>query len=241
VPRAAKVSLILVFVLALLLVGADRVLAAVAEGQIEKKVTEQLAAQNIKTVGEPSVTVEGVPFLTQVVGKEFKAIRIRLDSVQSTGITLTDLDVRATKVKADVFELMDGKGEITATKVAGTGAVSYSSIAGLLQQPDLTIVADNGKLKLRLPVKFAGQSFAVVAFGTVAMSGGKVKLTVNDVRPDGGGLPGGAQTLLTALAGKLSQELELPALPYDMTVESIEVAGEGLRVHASALNVPLSG
>ncbi|WP_412541361.1 DUF2993 domain-containing protein [Longispora sp. K20-0274] len=240
-PKAAKIALIVVVVLGVVVVAADRVLAVVAENVLADKVAEQLKTREISSTGKPDATIEGFPFLTQAAGGEFEAVQVHAAALKSQGMALTDLTVRATGVKADVSALASGKGEVTAAKVTGTGTVPYSSIAGLLQQADLTISAEKGQLKLRTPFRVAGQTFRVVASGTVTLENGRVRLTVTDFQADGGGLPSAAQPLLRALATKLSQDIALPTLPYDLKLEQIEVGNEGLTVHASALNVPLSG
>ncbi|MGY0234991.1 LmeA family phospholipid-binding protein [Longispora urticae] len=240
-PKWAKVVVIVVVILGIALVAADRVLAMVAENVLADKVAEQLKSRDITATGKPDATIEGFPFLTQAAGGEFDAVEVHAAGLKSQGVALTDLTVRATGVKADVSALASGTGEVTAAKVTGTGTVPYSSIAGLLQHADLTITAENGKLKLRTPFRVAGQTFRVVATGTVALENGRVRLTVTDFQADGGALPPGAQALLRALASKLSQDIALPTLPYDLKLEKIETGNEGLTVHASALNVPLSG
>lgn len=240
-PKAAKISLVVAVVLLGLLLAADRVLAFVAGNVLTDKVSQQLTERGVENTGELDATVGGFPFLTQVLGGKYDAVEIRAANLRSQGVSLTDLTVRATGVEAPAGALMRGEGTVTAARVTGSGLLPYSSIAALLHQPDLTIVADNGRLKLRTPIRFAGQSIMVVASGNLVLDGGRLTLTIEDIRPDGGGLPPGAQLLLSALRGRLSQEIALPPLPYGLTIERLDVAGDGLQVQVSAVNVPLSG
>ncbi len=241
VRKPGKIVLILVVLLVALLVVADRVGVAAAESAISKKVSQKLASQDIQTNGSPDVTIEGFPFLTEVATGTYKAVVIKLASATSKGIQMSDLVVRATDVHAKATEVLNGQGEIKADQITGGAAIAYSSIAKLLHTPDLSVTPDNGKLKIRVPVQFLGLSINVVATGEVSVVGGKLRVKIVDVRQAGGGLPAGADGLLRQLGSQLSQDITLPALPYGLTLRSVTVANDGLRITAGAANVPISG
>jgi hypothetical protein len=79
--RRGRGLLITVVVLLLLLLGglliADRYGASYAEGVLSDKVAEQVRQQKASS-DTPEVTIEGVPFLTQVARGEYQEIRIEL-------------------------------------------------------------------------------------------------------------------------------------------------------------------
>ncbi|WP_018347573.1 LmeA family phospholipid-binding protein [Longispora albida] len=234
--KAGKITIAVVLTLGILTVAADRVLAVVAEDVLTDQVSTQLKGRGIEAKGEPDVAIGGFPFLTQVVGGEFDEVTIGVGEVRSTGVAITDLEVKATGVRTDL-----SAKSATAGVVSATGTVPYASVAGLLGQPDLTVTADNGKLKLRTTVRVAGQPVVVLATGAVTLSNGRLKLVLSDARPESGTFPAGSQRLVNELTGRLSQEVPLPALPYSLTLDKLEVTDGGLRVSASARNVPLSG
>jgi hypothetical protein len=241
VPKAAKLTLILAIILGLFLVAADRVLNLAAESAIQKRVSQQLIAQGLQVRGTPQVSIEGFPFLTQAVGGEFGAIRVAIPDLRSDTFSLTGTQIRAVGVKADVAEVLRGGGTVTAARITGASTVAYSSIAGLLRQPNLTSSVDNnGKLTLRMPVQLAGRSVTIVAPVTVALVDGQVRLAVSDIQTEGGELSPGIRARLSTMASALSRELTFPVLPYNLTIERVEVTKDGLRVSASATNVPLS-
>ncbi|HZB29380.1 MAG TPA: DUF2993 domain-containing protein, partial [Streptosporangiaceae bacterium] len=68
-----KVLLVLLFVLIIVVIAADRVGVAVAQDQIAK----QVAAQN-DLPSKPDVKIHGIPFLTQAIGGNYQRIDVRI-------------------------------------------------------------------------------------------------------------------------------------------------------------------
>src|SRR5690348_11176792 len=79
--HAGRRLLITLIVLLIIIVGAlavlDRLGASYAERVISDRVAEQVANQKA-TSEKPDVTIEGVPFLTQVVKGRYQEIKIEL-------------------------------------------------------------------------------------------------------------------------------------------------------------------
>ncbi|HEX2416716.1 MAG TPA: DUF2993 domain-containing protein, partial [Micromonosporaceae bacterium] len=106
-----------------LLVVADRAAAWMAEDRIAEQITKRAAEREIRMRGEPDVSVEGFPFLTQVMAGEFQAINIRMSGVSLDGVDVDTLDIRATGVAADVGKLMNGSGEVRASRLTGSATI----------------------------------------------------------------------------------------------------------------------
>src|SRR5262245_48783373 len=106
--RRGVILLVILLVIVGLLVVADRVAVGVAESKIATLVAQQTQAQQIKTNGDPDVTIEGFPFLTQVFSGEYDAIDITFNGITAQGVTLSKLDVKATDVSAQMSDLMKG-------------------------------------------------------------------------------------------------------------------------------------
>src|SRR5260370_4022692 len=85
--------LIGVFVLAVLLVTADRISVAVAENQISDRLTSAYGLPE-----KPGVSITGFPFLTQVAAGDYGQIDVSASQVPAGGAPLRHLDVRLTRV-----------------------------------------------------------------------------------------------------------------------------------------------
>lgn len=240
--RKAGIGLLVtVLVLVGLVVLADRGAAWAAEDRIAGQVALKADQQNIAMQGEPEVTVEGFPFLTQVLAGEYEAVTIRMEQVTIDGVQLESIDVRATTVRADLGDLMNGSGEVRAERVAGEATVSFAAVRELIGYEGATVTGQDGKLLIRVPLEIAGGavSTTVVALADVSVSDGAVKIDVDKVNAEDENLPPGADAALDRVAGSLSRTVPLPKLPYGMTVGEAKVTDAGVAATASARDVPL--
>src|SRR5689334_23717370 len=112
--------LIVVVVLGGLLLVADRVGAYVAASTIASQAKKELAARDITTPSDPTVTVGGFPFLTQVARGRYQSITIHVDHPSSQGVTFDTLDVVANGVNASTSAVINRTGSITADTITGT-------------------------------------------------------------------------------------------------------------------------
>lgn len=231
---------VVVAVLVALLVAADRVGAWAAERVVAEKVSQEIGQLDV-SASEPEVTIAGFPFLTQVGDGRYDEIRVLLRDVSAKGITLPELDIRARGVRADLNALMSGEGPITADHVLGTATVGYTSVRELIDQPGLQISEADGKLRMRLPLRVAGQEVTAVATGEVSAADSRVRIDVTDIRTDGVEAPPQLQRLLDGYKSRLSTEIALPPLPMRMRIEGVQVRYEGIAVTASAQGVPIAG
>ncbi|MET8349766.1 MULTISPECIES: LmeA family phospholipid-binding protein [unclassified Micromonospora] len=243
--RKLLVGLVVLLVLvAVLLVIADRVAVGVAERAIADRVSQEVTKQGAQSA-EPDVEVGGTPFLTQVLDGRYQRISIKLRDVQASvegdAVRLPVLDVDARNVRASLDTLRTGQGDVVADTVDGTGTISYDSLAALLDRPGLTLGEQGGKLTVTAPVDILGQKLTVsgTADVTVAESGA-VALRFNDL--DAAGLPNLplARTLLNNYAKGISVDVPLPDLPFQLAVREVRPLPEGLAVTADAKNVPIN-
>lgn len=242
--RVLIVLLVLLVLLAAGLVVADRFAASYAEQTIGDRVSEQLTRQQAHA-NEPDVSVEGVPFLTQVVKGNYQEIKILLDNFSAPAgnnqtIKMAQLDIRAKDVDAPLDTLRSGTGEITAGTVTGTGAITYADLAGLIGQDGLTVSEKDGKLVGAAPVQALGQTFNVSGTATLEVKDGVVQVRFADVTA--AGLPDIplVRNLVDNYVKQLSYNLDVPALPLNLKVQKVEPRPEGLVVTAGANNVPLN-
>jgi hypothetical protein len=242
--RVLITLLVLLLVLAILLVVADRVAASYAERMISDRVSEEIASQKA-TAEQPDVTIDGVPFLTQVVGGDYQEIQILLTNLsgevgKNQSVKMAKLDIRAHDVSAPLDTLRTGSGRITAGNVTGTGTITYAELADLIGQEGLKLTEQDGKLMGTMPVKAAGQTFQVTGTANLEVADGVVRVRFADITSDG--LPDIplVRNLVTGYVNKLAYDLAPPPLPLGLKVQKVDPRPEGLVVTAGANNVPLS-
>ncbi|MET8151151.1 DUF2993 domain-containing protein [Actinoplanes sp. NPDC049668] len=236
-------GVLLVLLLGLLFV-ADRVGKSVAEQLIADRVVSQLDTQEA-TAQPPDVTVEGVPFLTQVLSGNYQEIRILLNDFSGPAgngkkIDMKLLDIRAEDVKASLDTLRSGTGDIVAGTVTGAGTITYANLADLIGREGLTLSERDGKLIGTAPIKVLGQTFNASGTVNLAVNDGVVSVTFADVTAEG--LPNLplVRGVVDSLVRQISVDLKVPALPLGMKVQKVEPTPDGLVVTAGASDVPLS-
>ncbi|MFI5932597.1 DUF2993 domain-containing protein [Actinoplanes sp. NPDC051494] len=236
--------LVLLVLLAVALVVGDRVAASYAERTIADRVAEQVANQKA-TAERPDVTVEGTPFLTQVVAGDYQEIKILLKNFSApdqTGnmIKMPTLDIRAQDVDAPLNTLRTGTGDIVAGTVTGTGTIEYPDLATLIDQDGLTLGEKDGKLVGSAPIQAVGQTFQVTGTADLAVADGVVQVRFSDVTA--AGLPDIplVNNLVDNYVKQLAYNLDVPALPLNLKVQKVEPRPEGLVVTTGAENVPLN-
>ncbi|HEY7273339.1 MAG TPA: DUF2993 domain-containing protein [Actinoplanes sp.] len=246
--RTGRRVLVTFIVLLIIIIGAlavlDRFGASYAERVISDRVAEQVANQKA-TSEKPDVTIEGVPFLTQVVNGRYKEIKIELRNftgpvANGKTISMPLLDVRAKDVRAPLETLRTGQGNIVATTVTGTGTVSYAEVAQLVDKPGLKLAEKDGKLAVTAPLTVLNQQVTVRGTADVTLQNNVVSLRFDQVTADG--LPDVpfVQNLLNNYARQISIDLRLPQLPLKLVLKKVEPTADGLVVTAAANEVPLN-
>jgi LmeA-like phospholipid-binding len=250
--RWGRILLILALVLIVLVGVADRVAAHVAEQTISSKARDQLAAEQITTSAPPSVSIAGFPFLTQVLAGNYHEIDIKLANPTSRGVRLDDLTVVATNVSAPASGLMNGNATVVAAKVTGAAHIGWNSVQQLADlsgldryglHPDMLRIepADSGKVRISAPVTVLGQSFNVVATGSVRVTSGVLHVSTSSIQAGDSSLPSAVNQQLDQLKNALSFDIKLPPLPYHLSVDSVSANSAGVQINASAQNVSLTG
>lgn len=226
-------------VLAALVVVADRGGAWYAADAVADQVDAELAAQGVDSA-PAEVTVDRVPFLTQVVTGEYESVTVVLRDLDSGPVRVSRAELVATDVRAELSQLVDGAGPVTAAQVRGTATVDYDSVAGLTGYDRLELAPDGDGVRVRLPTELVGIELVVVGAGQVTIDDGAVRLDVAEVQlaDDAPAVPG-VDAALATVAQQLSVTVDLPTLPYGLTVESVAVGEEGLVATVSARDVRL--
>jgi hypothetical protein len=221
--RLFKLAFSLVFLLVLLVV-ADRLAARVAGQVVADRIK---ASQHLTTT--PEVTVDGFPFLTQLVRGTYdqvdaSAVDINRGKVRASslslhlhGVHLKAADVLSQSVKA-----------ISVDRADGTVVLSYADVNALVQPEGIKVTpAKNGSLVVSGSVKLAGQTVKGSGTGSVAAVPAGIQVTVSNIKA-----AGLSSSLTSLLVSKLSFVIPTSSLPYGVSVQSVHAAADGVTVTA---------
>jgi hypothetical protein len=218
---------IVVLVLIVLLIAADRIGVVVAERAVADKAQTQLASEDVTIDGKPKVDIHGFPFLTQVAAGHYDRIDISVPDPSTRGVRLDSLAVTATDVSADTGALINGNGRIEASKVVGTGNLGWAAL--------------NQLIDLSAPASFRGQTFTIQAIGSISVKKNVLHVAVSNVTASDTPLPQVLQPTLRAIANQLTFDVRIPQLPYRLSLDSVRATSGGIAITASAQNVVLGG
>jgi len=242
--------LLITFIVLLVILGGalavvDRFGASYAEREISDRVAQQVADQKA-TSEKPEVTIEGVPFLTQVLRGNYQEIKIELRDFSGPAgngktIKMPLLDVRAQDVRAPLDTLRNGTGSIVATKVTGAGTVDYATLEGLVDKDGVKLTEKDGKLAITGPVKIANQTVTVSGVADLSVKNNVVSVRFEQVSAPGLPQVPLVQNLLNNYAKQISVDIKIPQLPLKLVVRKVQPTAAGLVVTAEASEVQLNG
>lgn len=213
-------ALFTIIVLLILATIGDRVANAVAENEI--------ATQFVKNgfPVKPSVTIEGFPFLTQLIAHDIHVIDISASNVPAGPVTITSVKGKMTGVHLN-SSFNGGKVD----HITGTVFVSFASLAaagGGGTGTGITMSADGSDM-VKITAEVAGQPIDTEV-AKVTETGNEVNV---EVQPSSSPLSG----LLTSFG---SYSFTIPKLPAGLRVTGVAVTSQGITVSAAASNTTLT-
>jgi hypothetical protein len=226
-----KVLLVLLFVLIIGVIAADRVGVAVAQDQIAK----QVAAQN-DLPREPDVKIHGIPFLTQAVGGEYKKIDVGIGRLTQQGVTLDGVQVELTRVQAPLRDVLNGDASnVVAGTASASAIVPYEAVRQRAPSAVKSISAKGSDLQVSGNLTILGFSGDVTIVAAVRATGQGIAVTPESVRTGNG-----PAVPLALLRDRFTFTVPVRDLPLGSRISKIVVTPGGLDITATADNVKLS-
>jgi DUF2993 family protein len=206
----------LVVLLAVLVIG-DRVAAAYTENRI----AQQIQSQGFNS--KPHVSIEGFPFLTQLLGRDFHNVNISATGVKEGPLVITNIEANLQGV-----HLNSSYSGATVDHVSGTALVTFADLMGASGGPSVTVTAVHGD-----EVDFNVNLDIVSGTATARITQvGNNKVHVQVISADG---------LPVSLLGSLADfTVTVPTLPMNLTVQSVSVSAQGILVHVTGNDVSFS-
>lgn len=223
--RAGWVIAIIAVVLLALVVAGDIVGRKVGEDQIAKRLKAQLGTDET-----PAVTIDGVPFLTQVIMGQYQQITINAKDVPFD-MPLSRLSVALKDVKGDM-----NFTSATAKTVTGTATVAYGELSKRAGFP--VEFSSPDKVKVDVSVTVFGQTVRASVTGTPKLDAANQSISIGDVSVSvaGSSLPSDiAQSAIDALV----KPIKIP-LPESLKANSVKATDAGIEVGIAGDNVDLT-
>ncbi len=221
--RRSVIAFFVLLVLAIVLAIGNFVGQAIAENDM----ANQFTANGFPV--KPSVNIEGFPFLTQVLHKDFKKVVISASNIPAGPVTISSLNATITGMHLNSSWNGATIDHITATAFVSLSSLTDGISSELGDAASLTAVPD-GANKLKVTGIVLGESASgVVKFKQT----GPQQVTVE--LPTAGGLVG------TLLGSAPSFTITLPAgVPPSLRITGLTLNGQGLTLSAAATNATFS-
>ncbi|WP_225848012.1 DUF2993 domain-containing protein [Streptomyces sp. HPF1205] len=231
--RVARIVLIVLVVLGGLFVAADRILVSVAQDKAaeQAKITEGLSSK-------PHVSIEGFPFLTQVLTGKLDDVKVEATGLAADGGT--GQQVRFQSLRADLrgVKLSDGFKRAVADKADGQVFLTYADLRDAIGVPGLKVSyggpAKNGAALVKLSGPILGGDLSVVS--EVSVRGGdSVALHAENI-----------PTAFTALGlenqvrQRIDVQVPIAHLPSGLGLTGVGTAPDGISVAAAGKDVVLA-
>jgi hypothetical protein len=211
------VTLFVVIVLVIVAGVGDRVACAYAENDM---------ANQFKSNGfpvKPHVTIEGIPFLTQLAAKDFNDVVISSSNVPAGPLTITSVNATL-----HGMHLIDGFKGARIDTIDGTALISFGNLASAGGIPSgITLSAGSSPNSITASVSILGYDTSLTA-QLKRVSEYKFNVSVTSA----GDIP------LNALGNLASFTITVPSnvLPAGVTIQSVSVTQQGVVVTITGEN-----
>jgi hypothetical protein len=219
VKRGGVIALVVLLVLGVLAVVADRVAVGVAERTVSERVQAELPGAT-----DVTTSIEGFPAITQVVGGSLDHVTVTAREVPTEKGTLD-------AVVVDLYDVSTSAPR-TAGTVRATADVPLSTLQGQLGDSwQLSVQEDALKAEFAGALPISATVTPVVADGAITLD--LRTLALAGVEVSGDSVPDFVKEALNRMVGSVGE------LPFGLTPSTATVTPGGVTVTATGTNVPL--
>jgi hypothetical protein len=225
--KGPVIALITLIVIVVLLVVSDRVANTYAENQIASQVQSSLALS-----GKPHVTIQGFPFWTQLIARDFKTVDITAsdETINSASAGGGALEIQS--LDATLHGLhFQGFNSTTATvdEFNASALITFTALAHVGGIPQGITLTSGGGNTVKASISLGPLNLSAEA--QVTLSGPN---TINVKVTNAGGIP------LSALGNLADFNISIPKLPPGVSIQSVSVTQQGVMISISGQNTTLS-
>ena len=223
--RRRRWPLITLIVIVVILVVGDRAANAYTENQMASQIQSSLGLS-----GKPSVTIQGFPFLTQLAARDFRTVDINASNETITSSSAGSGLLKVASLAATLHGMhIHGLNSATIDQFNASALVTFSALGDVGGIPQGITLSADGPNQIKADISIGPLSDSAVAQVTQT---GSNQINVKIV--DAGGIP-------VDLLGNLANfSFSIPKLPAGVTIQSISVTQQGLRITAVGQNTTLS-
>jgi len=250
--------IIILLVLAGLAVAADFGSAALAESAVARQMRGQLGL-----VDDPSVRINGFPFLTQAVAGTYSSIDVDATRIPYGSFKELEINARLHDVSAPLSMLLGpGPKALTAATAEGIIKINAADLQRLIPaakkvriesvdkntleqavkkgaDPSVGTMSPTRTARLVGTVDFFGQSAEVAVLATLRLAKGRADIVPVDARlSDGTGLPVPG-SVLKQILDLFRVPLVTGDLPLDVTADTFQAKDGTLQISGRARNLTL--
>jgi DUF2993 family protein len=225
--KGPLIALITLIVIVVLLVVSDRVANAFAENQIASQVQSSLDLS-----GKPHVSIQGFPFWTQLIAKDFKTVDITAsnETINSASAGGGALEIASLNATVDGLHF-HGFNSTTATvdEFNASALITFTALANVGGIPQGITLTSGGGNTVTATISLGPLSGSAQA--QVTQSGPNT-INVKVTNADG---------ISAAVLGNLADfSFSIPKLPPGVSIRSVSVTQRGVMISISGQNTTLS-
>ena len=223
--RRRRWPLITLIVIIVVLVVGDRAAKAYTENQMASQIQSSLGLS-----GKPHVTIQGFPFLTQLAARDFRTVDVNASNETITASSAGSGLLKIASLTATLHGMhIHGLNSATIDQFSASALVTFTALANVGGIPQGITLSADGPNQVKADISIGPLSDSAVAQITQT---GSNQINVKVV--DAGGIP-------VSLLGNLANfSFTIPKLPAGVTIQSISVTQQGLRITAAGQNTTLS-
>lgn len=218
--------LVLLLVLVGVLVGADRIAAAVVADRLASTIA---SSQHLAT--PPRVTFHGFPFVTQVLRGRYDDVGLEAQGpITAKGIRVDDASARLRSVRVRLRDALNGTVPNAPVETgAGTAVVPYSSVNTAVRRYGGTAGA-----AVRVEPGGPGHARVVGPLGLSVTITAKIEHGQLIIMPRASDLDALPSLIKGPVASALTRPVPLPAFPFNVRLSGGSFERDGLRLRATS-------
>ena len=208
-----------------ILVVGDRAAKAYTENQMASQIQSSLGLS-----GKPNVTIQGFPFLTQLAARDFRTVDVNASNETITASSAGSGLLKIASLTATLHGMhIHGLNSATIDQFNASALINFTALGDVGGIPQGITLSADGPNQIKANISVGPLSVPAVAQITRT---GSNQINVKVV--DAGGIP-------VSLLGNLANfSFTIPKLPAGVTIQSISVTQQGLRITAAGQNTTLS-
>ena len=229
--RALLAILAVIVLLGAALIISDRVAERFTSGLIAQQLSTQLHLSR-----QPTVTIAGFPFLTQVASGDYQEVDISIPSVSALAATVEDVTATARDIHARTLLSKAADVRLASARVVDVaGRIPLSSIP---LPPGFTASDSHSELRVSGTISVLGFSVPLKATEHLELDGSTVNLRPTNIQAQA---RGSTYQVPASVTKALTVSIDLSGLPFHARLTRLSIDPAGLHVAGRAQHVSLAG